>query len=213
MKKIFRQPTGEYCTLSKRCSRKKVNTSGKCLSYSSFCDKAIEWFPISFFLPQKMFPFRMRKGCIFLHSSSQDGNSWCFEDAECASEKCFVSSCTFLEAGIDNINSGRLDKKIWSSLADYTCVMALAVTGNRAHENKGPVCYKHMHQFHYQNDWSTHYMGGSEKWGRSFLCTSSSIYLGAPPRRAYAPHIYRGHSDNHRIDRNRDSYFKYIAFL
>ena len=140
MKKIFRQPTGEYCTLSKRCSRKKVNTSGKCLSYSSFCDKAIEWFPISFFLPQKMFPFRMRKGCIFLHLSSQDGNSWCFEDAECASKKCFVSSCTFLEAGIDNTNPGRLDTKIWSSLADYTCVMALAVTGNRAHENKGPVC-------------------------------------------------------------------------
>ena len=62
MKKIFRQPTGEYCTLSKRCSRKKVNTSEKSLSYSLFCDKAIKWFPISFFLPQKMFPFRMRKG-------------------------------------------------------------------------------------------------------------------------------------------------------
>merc|ERR1712079_143966 len=59
-----KQPTGEYCTLSKRCSRKK------------------------------------------------DGNSWCFEDAECASEKCFVSSCTFLEAGVDNTNSGRLDTKI-----------------------------------------------------------------------------------------------------
>merc|ERR1711953_1652882 len=73
------QPTGEYCTLSKKCSRKK------------------------------------------------DGNSWCFEDAECASEKCFVSSCTFLEAGIDNTNSGRLDTKILFSLVDFACVQTLAV--------------------------------------------------------------------------------------
>ena len=62
MKKIFRQPTGEYCTLSKRCSRKKVNTFEKSLSFSLFCDKAIKWFSISFFLPQNMFPLRMRKG-------------------------------------------------------------------------------------------------------------------------------------------------------
>ena len=149
---------------------------------------------------------------IFLHLSSQDGNSWCFEDAEWASEKCFVYSCTFLEAGIDNTNPGKLDTKIWFSLADYACVQALAVTGNQAHENKGPLCYKHMHQFRYQADLSTHYMGGSEKWGRSFFYTNSSIYLVAPPPRAYAPHIYRGHSDHHRINRKRGSSFKYIAF-
>merc|ERR1712062_649549 len=50
------RPTGEYCTMSKRCSRKK------------------------------------------------DGNTWCFEDAECASNSCYVSSCTFLETEMDKLD-------------------------------------------------------------------------------------------------------------
>merc|ERR1712198_570741 len=48
--------TGEYCTLSRRCSRKK------------------------------------------------DGNTWCFEDAECASNSCYISSCTFVETRVDTLN-------------------------------------------------------------------------------------------------------------